>query len=421
MGRLVGAAAVLYLVMAGASGAGQTSFDQVIRGLASPDPAARLKAVRLLKDGAYPEAAEPLAALLSDPDDAVQAEAIAAELNIFLAQRVVSRKRVGFVFEVRTKISASAAFEAGPLALGSRPVPAAVLTGLRAAARDANPQIGLEALYALGTLGVEPGGSARRELLRTSGPDLAAMIGSSSAAFRTAAVRVIGRLYTMRPGDPPIEQAVGDAVITALNDRDRAVRVAAMESLGAMRYERAIQALADLFRYHQHGEAAEAALDAIARIGHSSSAPLFVSVLEGKDAAQKAIAIEAFARIGDRAQQVAIDAALTGERRESVLLAGNFASVVLANGSIDPLTEALRRSRVRTQALRYLVEIAPGRAVMFARHAEDPDARLRADVADILGLANDRTALPIVERMLDDSDPEVALAAERAVARLHAL
>ncbi len=64
----------------------------------------------------------------------------------------------------------------------------------------------------------------------------------------------------------PIETTVGDAVITALNDNDRAVKTAAMEALGSMRYERGVQALTDLFQYFGKGAEAEAALDALARI-----------------------------------------------------------------------------------------------------------------------------------------------------------
>ena len=52
------------------------------------------------------------------------------------------------------------------------------------------------------------------------------------------------------------------------------------------------------------------------------------------------------------------------------------------------------------------------------RQAKDPDARLRADVADILGLGSNDAALAIVEPMVGDTDPQVARAAERAVARL---
>src|SRR5207253_1823470 len=157
----------------------------------------------------------------------------------------------GFVIEKRTPIEAEAAFSAGPLVLGARPVPPEVLTALRAAARDDNPRVALEALYAFGTLSSEPRGAARRELLRMSGLDLAAMIGVQDASKRFAALRVIGRLFARRAEDegvdPSLLQAVGDAAITALNDKDRAVRSAAMDALGSMRYERGLRALTDLF------------------------------------------------------------------------------------------------------------------------------------------------------------------------------
>src|SRR5215510_14029353 len=62
----------------------QVSFEQATRDLASPDAGTRLKAAQMLKEAGYPEAAVPLAALVTDPADEVQLEAIAAELNIFL-------------------------------------------------------------------------------------------------------------------------------------------------------------------------------------------------------------------------------------------------------------------------------------------------------------------------------------------------
>ncbi len=112
-------------------------------------------------------------------------------------------------------------FSSGPLAIGPRPVPMEVLSALRAGARDDNPRVGLESLYAFGALAVEPGGDARRELLRASGPDLAALIGAPDAAMY-AAIRVLGRVFAKRAQDDPIEPTVGDAVITGLNDRDGA-------------------------------------------------------------------------------------------------------------------------------------------------------------------------------------------------------
>jgi HEAT repeat protein len=399
----------------------QVSFEQVSQELSSQDRNVRLRAVRLLKDAAYPEAAVPLAARITDVDDEVQIEAIAAELNIFLAEKIVTRKRVGLVVEVRNKVAAEAVFSQGVLAIGSRPVPTETLTALRIAARDTNPRVGVEALYAFGTLAVEPGGVRRRELLRTAGPELISLLGVADPAMRYATVRVIGRVFERRTPDDPIDITVGDALVAVLNDSDRTVRGAAMQTLGAMAYERAIQALTDQFQYYGRGDLAEDALDAIARIAHPASIPLLMTQLTSKHTSQKGIAVEGLARIGDRSRFGSIESAMAGETTDDVLLAGVFAAIVLADRPIDPLAEGLRRPRQVDQARRYLVEVAPGRSGAFARFIQDPDSAIRAGIADVLGLAGDVAALPLVESLLRDRDPQVVLAAGRAVARLQAI
>ena len=123
------------------------------------------------------------------------------------------------------------------------------------------------------------------------------------------------------------------------------MRAGGHQTLGAMRYERAVQALTDLFQYFRRGDLAEASLDALARIGHVSSVPLFTAALTGKDSAFKAIAIEGLARTRDPKNLAAIQAALSGERSDSVLLAGAFAAIVLSHAPLDPLTDALLQPR----------------------------------------------------------------------------
>jgi HEAT repeat protein len=396
----------------------QIPFEQASADLASPDAGTRLRAVQILKQAAYPEAAVPLAAVVTDSQDTIQFEAIAAELNIFLAEPIVPKKRVALVVEVRSAVQAEPAFAAGPSALGSRPVPPAVLTALRTAARDENPRVAIEALYAFGALAVQPGGDARRDLLRAAGPDIAAFIGSSQPAMRYAAVRVLGRVFGKRAQDEPIEPGVGDAAITALNDADRAVRTAAMQALGALRYDRGVQALTDLFVYYGNGEAADAALDALAHIAHKTSVPLFVAQLAGKSAVRRTIALEGLARAGDTSQLPAIQTAVDKERDPGVTLAGTFALVRLGNTPTDQVADSLSRPRLRDQAKRYLIEIAPGHVSAFSRQLLDSDPQIRTDVVDALGLADDPAALAVLEPVLNDRDAQVARAAERAVARL---
>jgi HEAT repeat protein len=396
----------------------QVSFEAAANDLASADAATRLRAVQLLKTAAYPEAALPLAALLTDPQDDIQLEAIAAELNIFLARPIAGRKRLGLIVEVRTTAQAEPAFSAGPDALGAQPVPPEVLNALRAAARDENARVAAEALYAFGVLGVGPHGAVRRALLRAAGPDVAAFIGSSDAKMRYVGVRVLGRVFARRAQDEPIESTVGDPVITALNDSDAAVRSAAMQALGAMRYARGVQALSDLFTYYRKGEAAETALIALAHIADPSSAPLFAAQLSAKSPTLRLVAIEGLARTGDRSQMAAIERVLDKEREASVSLAGAFAAVMLGNGPTDHVADSLARPRMREQAKRYLVEMAPGRTGAFSHQLLDADPDVRIDTIDALGLAEDPAAVAVLAPLVHDANPLVAQAAERAIARL---
>ena len=417
--RVVGAVIAVAMMAMPAAGAGQqVTYEKAVADLGSQDAGMRLKAVQMLKAAGYPEAAVPMAPLVIDPFDETQLEAIAGELNIFLSDKVVPRRRVGLLVEVRNKIAAEPIFSAGPSAVGPARVPAVVATNLASASRDPNARVAVEALYAFGTLAGEVPGTDRPAVLAQSGPLLASTIGAIDPMLRLAAIRVIGRVFARRPGDPPIEETVGDAVIMALNDRETVIQEAAMWALGAMKYERAIQGLNELVQYHQRGPLAAAAFDALAHIGHGSSLPQFVAQMNGKNAAMKLIAIEGLARTGDRARAESVLAAVSNERNEAIVLAGHFANVMLADGRIDAVVEALGRNKLRDQALQYLQEIAVRRSELFARHLQDPDARVRVDITEAIGLSGDPKALPLVEPLVKDHDAEVSRTAARAIARL---
>lgn len=394
------------------------TFESTVAQLVSPDPKVRQRAVALLKAAAYPESASPLGRLVLDSNDDVQLEAIGAELNIFLAEKVTPRKRVGLIVEVRGRIDAESIFSAGPSALGPRRVPLDVVLSLASASTDNHPRVAVEALYAFGILAGEVNRSDRRALLEQTAPMLAPIVGSPNPIMRMAAIRVAARVFGRRPSDPALNETLGDAVIAALNDREDPIRDAAIWALGAMRYERSVQALTDLFRYYQRKTLGPACFDALARIGHAASLPEFVAQMNARDQTFRAVAIEGLARAGDRSRADAVQAVLKNERSDAAMLAGHFANVMLANGSIEPILDALSRSRLHDQAIQYVYDVAPSRSQAFTRPLQDPDAGLRAEVLDILGLADDPEAIPFIEPLTRDKDPRVAEAAVRALARL---
>jgi HEAT repeat protein len=406
------------VVLLAACAAAQVPYDEAIGGLSSKDPKVRLHSATLLKESAYVESAIPLAKLISDPDNAVQLEAIAAQMNIFTAGKA-GPKRVGIItIEDRTRPAAQQLFEAGPLALASAPVPMGVLIALRLATRDDSPKVSIEALYALGALGSQLTAKPRRDLLQLSIADLTPLLSVQDPMLRLAAVRVIGRLYARRPGDAPVDQALGNLVIAAVNENDREMKLAAMDTLGALRERRAVDGLTQLLQFYGKGDLAEAAMAALARIGDRSSAPLFLMQLSSKSSAMKALAIEGLARTGDASHMAAIQASLKREHDEPVLYASNFAAAMLSNAPIEQLVDGLNVPKWHDTVRQYLVEIAPGRVARMARYAQDPTPRMRIDVADIVGLADDPQGVRVVAPLLKDPDKQVALAAERATRRL---
>ncbi|HXD72406.1 MAG TPA: hypothetical protein VN628_01655, partial [Vicinamibacterales bacterium] len=213
----------------------QISFEEAVAGLSSKDAKVRLHSAALLRESGYVESAIPLAKLVSDPDNTVQVEAIAAELAIFTGGRG-GPKRVGIVtIEDRSRPIAQQVFEEGPLVIGATPVPPTVLLVLRLAMLDDSAQVCGEAIYAFGSLAPALSGRARHDLLQSSQSDLALALTLANPALRLAAVRAIGRVYERRPGDPPIDEKLGNALISAVNEPDRAMKFAAMDTLGAIR------------------------------------------------------------------------------------------------------------------------------------------------------------------------------------------
>jgi HEAT repeat protein len=255
--RIVGTTVVL--CVAATSLAQQVRFDDVIRNLRNPDPKVRLASVQLLRESKYPEAIGPLAPLVNDPVDQIQLEAIATELSFFLTQDVPSKKRLGYVVEVRNPAHAQAAFDMGTLALESRLAPPDLVDALLKAIDDDNAKVRSEAIYTVGTV-------ARSPLSESQAAVLIKSLDHYDPAIRAAAARVTGRLSV---------SSAADALIHAINDSQAPVRYAAMRSLGLLGERRAIQALTEQLNFYGKGEGAWSALDALAHIADPSSVPLF--------------------------------------------------------------------------------------------------------------------------------------------------
>ncbi len=333
----------------------QYTFEEVASGLKHQDAATRLRAIQILKDADYAEAAVPIAAALADPDDRVQLAAIDAERSLFTTRVVPRRKKIGFVIEVRTVAGGDAA-AAGQLALKARAVPPQVLTGLAVALRDSNPRVRAEAINLASLLGPVACAGVRRRRPNGRAP--------------TSATRSIDNI----------------------NSREALLRRAAMQALGQLRYPNAVQALSDQFSYHQNGPDAMAALEGLAGIGHPTSVSIFEELLTSSNADMRRLAVEGLARAGDRDALPTLQQMGQSERSTGVLLALHYANVKLGAVGRQPSAacRVARAMRLSVRSRSDTCSISRRRWLRLWRNrCNDRSADVRRLVADVLGFSRD--------------------------------
>ena len=402
MTRTISLPVCVCLLFCGSAAAQQARYDDVVRNLRNPDPKVRVSAIRLLRESKYPEAVAPLAALVTDPVDQVQLEAIGAELSYFLVEDIPEKKHVGLFVERRTQAQAAAAFALGPLAVWPRPVPPELVRSLLEAVDDANQKVRVEAIYALGTI-VHPPLSA------DATPQLIKALDHYDPAIRAAAARVIGRLGVT---------AAGDALIKAMNDSNSGVRFAAMRALGAVHDASAVQALTEQFTFYDKGDGAAAALDALARIADPSSVPLFNARLSDKDPDRRRAAAEGLGRTGDKSSESALQVGAGNDTDPSARAAMAFALQKLGQHYISRLVEFMTSSRTAPQVGDYLVELGPSVIPALVPLLHDPSPAIRGNVAQVLGALGGPAAVAAIEPLTHDADRDVAQAATRALQRV---
>ena len=398
------AAAALMLVAAASPAlAQQARYDDVVRNLRNPDPKVRLAAVRLLHESKYPEAMMPIAALITDPVDEIQLEAISAELSFFLVEDVPDKKRVALVVEKRSAGGrAMNAFELGPLGIWPRTAPPELTRGLLTAIDDENARVRLEAIYALGAV-------ARPPVDEQTVQGLVKALDHYDPAVRAAAAKVVGRLEV---------KAAGDTLIKAINDSQAPVRYAAMRAIGSIRDERAVQALTEQFAFYGKGEGAWAALDALAHIAHASSLPLFQQRLADKDEYLRRAAAEGLGRAGDTTQIAALEMGAGSDTSEMARAAMSFALQKLGRNYIARLAEFLARDKAAPQVAAYLLELGAPIAPALISHLQDPSDAIRGNVATILGQIGGPEMIPTLQPLTTDRNKDVIEAATRAIERI---
>jgi HEAT repeat protein len=389
----------IIIATAGVLLAAQANWQDVVRNLRNPDPQIRLKSTQQLSGSGYVEAAEPVAPLLQDPDDRVQAAAIEAELGFFLIDRIGGVRIMGFG---GSKSTAQEAFEAGPLVRAAPPAPAAVIDRLIVAMRDENPRIRFDAVHALGAIAEAPLPPAQVKALADE-------LDHYDPIIRAATARVLGRLRAAEGAD---------RLLATLADSNAVVRQFAVEALGMIRDNKAAAPLLDLVS-RGRAPAASQALLALARMGYAPSRDEFRNRLTDRDPAMRRAAAEGLGRLQDRESLDALRGIEESDRAEEVRLAAAFAVDRLGDSQAHVLAAHMILKDVAVQSCDYLLEIGrPALGGVRATLDVAKDHRHRADLVHLIGFIGTRDEIGWVETFVSDRDERVRRAAADAIARL---
>jgi HEAT repeat protein len=401
-------------------------FETVSAGLKSPDPVVRIRSLVLLRQAGYLEAAPAIVPLLADPDPTVQGAAVETILTLYLVDVEQSVEIGRSIVKEKGATLPIYAFVQGPGATIADPALPEVIRGLLTATGSSTPTVRFDAAYTLAVLG-------RPLILKDQFPDatrvidaLIAVLRESNPAMKGAATNALGRLlgavYLRGATDAnlaSIRTEAGDLIVGGLNEPDANLRLASMGALGEMRYERAVQSLTDLFNYHKKGIEAMAALDAVAKIGHPGSIPLFVALLDSKDAQVKRLAIEGIGRTGDA---VAMSQARFKAEPDQSAYVGHALAFAKARtgdyGEMAKLVGGFKFSALAADTFAYLVELGPAAAPEVGTYSTHGDPKIRAGVAEVLGVIGDQTSLGLIDVLLRDKTRSVAAAAARSQKRL---
>jgi HEAT repeat protein len=397
-------APVLACAAAAAVFAQTAKFEDVVRNLRNPDPKIRISAVRLLREAGYAEAIAPMAPLVNDAVNDIQAEAIDAELTFFLVEPIQPKKK-GLV-DLRSGGRGLTVFEAGPFAVWPKAAPPELIDALLKAIDDDSKKVRVEAVYTLGVIA----SASSSPLSDADAARLIKALEHFDPAVREAAARAIGRLRV---------KSAGDGLLKAVNDGNAEVRLASIRALGEIGEERAVQAITDQLNYYEKGEGAYVSLDALARLASPSSVPVFQARLTDKDPKLRRAAVEGLARAGDASTVETFILSVNQDESEAVRNAMAFAlhkkghPFFLAR-MIDQMDEGASARQVQG----YLLELGPSIVPRVLPRLREPDEGVRGNLATVLGAIGDQSTVAALTPLKDDRQRDVAVAATHAIERI---
>jgi HEAT repeat protein len=387
---------------------GQAAIPKVAEYLNSASVDARIEAVKQLTALGGKETIEPLIRATRDADPEVQIRATDGLVNYYLP---------GYVRQ----------------GLGSTLVRAGA--SIKAKFNDANDQliepyviVRPEAITALGQL-ARGGASmdARANACRATGilrgraalPDLVDALRSKDNGVMYESLIAMQKIR-----DPE----AGPKITYLLRDLDDRVQTTAIETVGVLRSTDALPTLRSLAGNPRNSKIQRAAMAAIAMMPEMRDRDLFLRELNSKDEKLRAPSAEGLGRIGDRADEPALEKTWQGEEKMSPRLAAAFALLMedkLGLSEESPfryLINTLNSASYHDVAYAYLAEAARRKPVLEALYKplDEGTKDEKIYLSRVLAVSGDQASLPYLDKISRDNEKDVAQEGLRAVRSLRA-
>jgi HEAT repeat protein len=236
-------------------------------------------------------------------------------------------------------------------------------------------------------------------------------------------VELIRTIYKI--GDP----SAGTEVIPLVSDPDKKVHDEAIFTLGRLRVSEALPVLKELYEsgveerkkilkfvpVSGKDDLQKKLLEALAYIGDSSCYDLFLNTLEDSRDSYRMLAAEGLGRIGDSSDVTRVAEKYLQEKSGKTKLAMSFALYHM--GREEHLIEVVSSSD-KDQAYHYLLELNASEIQAVYPYLLTVEHPIRLRLLDIIGLRGDSSAVPVIEDLMQSTDPELASAANLAMRRI---
>jgi HEAT repeat protein len=208
-----------------------------------------------------------------------------------------------------------------------------------------------------------------------------------------------------------------------LNDPERKIQIAAIETTGMLRNQEASPSLEGLLMRSRHKDVRRAALGALAMIAAPNSRSIFQQYTDDDDEGMRAAAAEGLGRIGNREDVTRMRERFEAEKKRAPRLSMAFALVLLGDNSVEPfspltlLVNETNKSAYRKVSTAFLTELARDQDIRAAlyRFLETGTRDERIALCQVMARSGQADTIPYLERLSQDRDAQVGMEALRAL------